>query len=94
MARLVQLLTAVMIIQPPVLKLEEHGRVRIAKCLKVQALLTVPIIPAPLTAVTMRQPLAPKPAEHGTGQLARCLIRAVPAVLPRIPPRPAGYSGK
>ena len=38
--------------------------------------------------------LAPKPAEHGTGQLARCLIRAVPAVLPRIPPRPAGYPGK
>ena len=54
-ARPVQLLTAVMIIQQLALKPAEHGRVRIVKCLKVQALLTVPIIPAPLTAVTTRQ---------------------------------------
>ena len=94
-ARPVQLHTAVMIIQQLALKPAEPGTVRIAKCLKVQAL-TVPTIPAPLTAapVTIHPRPVLKRAELGTGQLARCLIRAVPAVLPRIPPRPAGCSGK
>ena len=91
-AQPVQLLTAVRIIQPLAPKLEGHGTVRIVKCLKVQAL-TVPIIPAPLTAVPVT--IHPRPvlnlAEHGTGQLARRRIQAVPAVLLKIPPRPAGY---
>ena len=79
-ARPVQLLTAVTMRPLRALKPAEPGRVRIAKCLKVPALLTVRIIPAPATAVTMRHQLALNPAEHGTERLARCLIRAVPAV--------------
>ena len=87
-ARPVQLLTAVMIIQQLALKPAGRGMAQLALCP------TPPVAPLTAVPVTIHPRPVLKLAEHGTGQLARCLIRAVPAVLPRIPPQPAGCSGK
>ena len=94
-ARPVRRLTAVMIIQPPVLA---GGTWDGSYCQMPQsssAYSSYYSSAAPIAApVTIHQPPVLNLAEHGTGQLARCLIRAVPAALPRIPPQPAGCSGK